>query len=75
MAELKPLKSGYFIWKYVPSVPLAVVALLLWLVVTGGVSWKMWRTRTWFCTCLIIGAFSKLNTKENKEEKKQGITH
>jgi len=66
MAELKPLPGGYYIWKFVPSIALAVVALLLWLSIAGAISWKMWKTRTWFCTCLVIGAFSRLHKKTMK---------
>jgi len=60
MAELKPLKGGYYVWKYVPSIPISVISLLLWLAIGGALSWRMWKTRTWFCTSLVIGAFSEL---------------
>jgi hypothetical protein len=58
VAELKPLKGGYYLWKYVPSLPLSVIAIILWLTIGGFLTWKMWRTRTWFCTYLIMGTFS-----------------
>jgi len=58
MPTLEPLKSGYYIWKYVPSQALSIVALLLWLGAAGTVSWRMYKTRTWFCTAFVIGCFS-----------------
>ncbi|KAG4439994.1 hypothetical protein IFR05_004508 [Cadophora sp. M221] len=40
MAGLKPLQSGYFIWKYLPSLPAAAIFALLFLAITAAHSWK-----------------------------------
>lgn len=58
MPELLPLKSGYYIWKYVPSTPASAIGAIVWLAVTGLLGWRMFKTRTWFCSAFIIGCFS-----------------
>lgn len=57
MAVLEPTKGGYYLWNYLPSVPGAVIFLLLFLAMTGLVSWRMFQTKTWFCTSFAIGGF------------------
>lgn len=59
MPELLPLKSGYYIWKYVPSTPASVISAILWLIITALLGWRMFKTRTWFCSAFLIGCFSK----------------
>ncbi|KAH7317208.1 RTA1 like protein-domain-containing protein [Rhexocercosporidium sp. MPI-PUGE-AT-0058] len=60
MPELLPLSSGYYIWHYVPNVALSVVASVAWIGIGAALSWKMWKTRTWFCSCFAIGCFMEL---------------
>ncbi|KAH8594841.1 RTA1 like protein-domain-containing protein [Bisporella sp. PMI_857] len=57
MPQLLPLKSGYYIWKYVPSVPAAAISAILWITITAFLGWRMFRTRTWFCSAFVIGCF------------------
>ena len=59
MPELLPLSSGYYVWHYVPSVTLSAIASLAWTVIGAALSWKMLKTRTWFCSCFIIGCLSQ----------------
>ncbi|ETS73333.1 hypothetical protein PFICI_14938 [Pestalotiopsis fici W106-1] len=60
MGELLPLKSGYYIWHYVPSLPAAIIFLALYLVVTLAQSWRLWRTRLWFCIPFVVGGFMEV---------------
>ncbi|KAH8202509.1 hypothetical protein TruAng_003317 [Truncatella angustata] len=57
MAVLETTKGGYYLWNYLPSVPAAVIFLLLFLVMTSLISWRMFKTKTWFCIPLVIGGF------------------
>jgi hypothetical protein len=57
--ELKPLKSGYYIWHYLPSSIAAGIFAVLFAISLFALSWRMWRTRTWFCSAFVIGVFSK----------------
>ena len=63
MTGLKPLQGhgGYHIWKYVPSVPATVTFALLWISMSGLLGWRMWKTKTWFCSAFMIGCLSKLD--------------
>ena len=58
MPELLPLKSGYYVWNYVPSTAAAAIVAILWIVAAGLLGWRTFRTRTWFCMAFIIGCFS-----------------
>jgi hypothetical protein len=63
MAVLLPFRGGtYYLWKYVPNVPAAAIVAVLWAAVTILLSWRMYKTRTWFCSAFIIGCFSKATT-------------
>ncbi|KAH7376785.1 RTA1 like protein-domain-containing protein [Plectosphaerella cucumerina] len=57
MAVLEPLKSGYYIWKYLPSVPAAAIFCVLFLVATMAHAWRIWKTRNWFCIAFAVGGF------------------
>ena len=54
MPELQTYR-GVYIWKYVPSLPAAIVFAILFAVATAGHGWKMSRTRMWFCVPFVIG--------------------
>lgn len=49
------VSRSYKFWNYVPSVPAAVIFMLMFIVLTGLHSWKLWTTRTWFCIAFTIG--------------------
>ncbi|KAK4864379.1 hypothetical protein LT330_009906 [Penicillium expansum] len=55
MAELKPYRGGYYLWKYLPSIPAAVIFLVLFAAATTFHFWKLHRTKAWFCLAFSIG--------------------
>ncbi|KAK3934435.1 RTA1 like protein [Diplogelasinospora grovesii] len=57
MAQLQPYKGGYYLWKYVPSVEAAAIFCVLFLFATAAHSWRVWKTRTWFCIPFAIGGY------------------
>ena len=61
MAVLEPTKGGYYLWKYVPSIAAAVIFALIFLVMTGLISYRMFRTKTWFCIPFAIGGLCTLH--------------
>lgn len=66
MAVLEPYKGGYYLWNYVPSIAAAVIFILLFLVMTALVSWRMFKTKTWFCIPFAIGGFCKPSASPTK---------
>lgn len=54
-AELLPYKGGYYLWKYVPSLPGAIIFLILFLLALGFHTFRMFRYRVWFHTPFVIG--------------------
>lgn len=61
MAVLEPYRGNYYLWNYLPSVPAAVIFILLFLAMTTLVSWRMYKTKTWFCVPFTIGGFCEFN--------------
>lgn len=55
MAELEPYKGGHYLWKYVPSMPAAIIFLLSFLFATAFHFWKISRTKASFCVAFSIG--------------------
>jgi hypothetical protein len=55
---LLPYKNGTYLYKYVPKLPLSATADGLWLIPTVYLSWRMRKTRTWFCSSFIAGCVS-----------------
>ncbi|KAF3903374.1 hypothetical protein ABW20_dc0103949 [Dactylellina cionopaga] len=62
MVELKHYDGhpDYYLWKYLPSLPAAVVFLLLFTGITGLHCWRMFKTRTWFCIAFGIGGMCQI---------------
>lgn len=60
MAVLQPYKGDYYLWHYLPSVPAAIIFLLVFLGCTFGLIWKSWRARIKFGIPFIIGTFCQL---------------
>jgi len=46
---------GVYLWNYVPSLPLAVVFAALFALATILHTWKMVKTKMWFCLPFVIG--------------------
>jgi hypothetical protein len=59
MAKLEPLAGDYYLWQYLPSVPAAVIFLILFFVITALLTWRMIKTKTWFCIPFIVGGVCK----------------
>lgn len=55
MSELKPYKGGHYLWKFVPSRPLAITFGILFLLATFAHAWRIHRTRFWFCIPMAVG--------------------
>lgn len=55
MPQLKPYKGAYFLWDYVPSMPAAIVAVVLFGLLTSGVVWRSVSTRTRFAIPFALG--------------------
>ncbi|KAJ5716736.1 hypothetical protein N7488_002382 [Penicillium malachiteum] len=55
MTKLEPLKSGYYVWHYVPSIAAAVIFVLLFGVVTSYHFWKLFKTKVRFTIPFAIG--------------------
>lgn len=61
MAELQPYRGGYYLWKYLPSIPAAVIFLLLFLASTILISLKIYKARAWFCIVFAIGGLREFH--------------
>ncbi|KAF4853621.1 Protein RTM1 [Colletotrichum siamense] len=57
MAVLEPFRGNYYLWKYLPSVPAAVIFCIIFLTTTFAYMWKIWKTRAWFCIPMAIGGY------------------
>ncbi|KAK6540235.1 hypothetical protein TWF694_009050 [Orbilia ellipsospora] len=61
MAKLKPVDgTDYYLWKYLPSVPIAILFFSLFTIATGFLSWRIFRTKTWYCIVFAIGGFFQI---------------
>ncbi|KAK5798256.1 hypothetical protein VI817_004547 [Penicillium citrinum] len=49
------ISRGYQFWAYVPSMPAAVVFMLIFLLITALHCWRMFKTKTWFCIAFTLG--------------------
>lgn len=59
-----PYKGGtYYLWHYVPSMPGAVIFIILFIVATAAHSYRMFRFRQWFYIPFILGCICKLEVK------------
>ena len=59
MAVLQPYRGDYYLWHYLPSVPAAIIFLLIFLGCTFGLIWRSWKARVKFGIPFIIGTFCK----------------
>jgi len=54
-----PLKGGYYLWKYLPSLPAAAIFVVLFAVITAAHGYKLWKSKLWrLCIWLVIGGLS-----------------
>ena len=55
MVELKPFKGDYYLWKYLPSIPLAGVFAGIFLILTSLLFHRIFRTRYFSAIPFLIG--------------------
>ncbi|KAJ5947874.1 RTA1 like protein [Penicillium verhagenii] len=60
MAKLEPLKGGYYVWQYVPSMAAAAIFLILFLATTSFHFWKIFRTKVKFTWPFAIGGLFEI---------------
>lgn len=60
MAELKPYRGNYYLWQYLPSAAAGGIFAALFILGTAYITWKTFKTRTWFCIVFIIGGFFEI---------------
>lgn len=58
MAVLKPFRGNYYLWHYVPSLPAAIIFIVLFFVLTVAHGYRLFQKRLWFCTPIVIGGIS-----------------
>lgn len=49
-------QDNYYI--YHPSLPAAIVALALWLIIMVAIVYRSWRFKIWYLTVLVVGLLS-----------------
>ncbi|KAI1408592.1 RTA1 like protein [Hypoxylon sp. FL1857] len=60
MAQLEPYVGNYYLWKYLPSIPAAIIFALLFLAATGAHCWRLFKTRLWFCLPFVVGGIMEV---------------
>jgi hypothetical protein len=50
-------QDNYYI--YVPNLPAAVVALVLWVAILVAIVYRSWRYKIWYLTVLVVGLLSE----------------
>jgi hypothetical protein len=62
MAVLEPYKdTDYYLWKYIPSLVASIVFLTLYLIMACLIGFRLYKTKTWFCSAFVIGCWCKLS--------------
>lgn len=60
MAKLLPLSgSDYYAWKYLPSLPAAIVFCILFFILTTAHAYRLYINRLWFCIPFVAGGIRK----------------
>lgn len=68
MPTLEPYKGDNFLWKYVPSLALSLVFMVLFTVLTLLHTWKMWKSRLWFCAPFVFGGLCEYSSPRSHSE-------
>lgn len=63
MAVLEPFRDNYYLWQYLPSVPAAIIFLLIFLGCFFGLCWRSWKAHIKFTIPFIIGALRKASAE------------
>ncbi|KAJ5671004.1 hypothetical protein N7507_000131 [Penicillium longicatenatum] len=61
MAKLEPMKNGYYLWHYVPSIAAAAIFVILFFAVTVYHFWKVFKSKARFTLPFAIGGLSAHN--------------
>lgn len=51
-------RAEWKLWHYTPSLPAAIIFLVIFLAMSILHTWTMVRTRLWFCTAFVVGGYS-----------------
>ena len=49
-------QDDYYI--YIPNLPAAIVALVLWAIVLSGIVYRSYRFKVWYLTVMVVGLVS-----------------
>ncbi|KAJ6078659.1 hypothetical protein N7467_008412 [Penicillium canescens] len=60
MTKLEPLKSGYYVWHYVPSIAASVIFTIIFSAITAIHFWKLFKTKVRFTIPFAIGGLFEL---------------
>ncbi|KAK9239234.1 RTA1 like protein-domain-containing protein [Lipomyces kononenkoae] len=61
MAVILPVAgTTVYLWKYIPSLAASAVFAILFFVATCLIGFRMYKTKTWFCTAFVIGCFMEI---------------
>jgi hypothetical protein len=53
--------SNYYV--YIPSLPPAIVALVIWLAITVAIVYRSYRFKIWYLTVMVVGLLSMILVK------------
>jgi hypothetical protein len=65
MTKLEPLKSGYYVWHYVPSIAAAIIFAIIFAAVTIYHFWKLFKTKVRFTIPFAIGGLCKSISRQS----------
>ncbi|KAJ6021166.1 RTA1 domain protein [Penicillium herquei] len=60
MSGLKPYMGDYYLWEYVPSLVWAVIFLIIFAILTGLHTYRLFSSRTWFCIPFVLGGLLEI---------------
>lgn len=81
MARLKPIDGAdVYLWKYLPSIPAAILFLVLFAALTSAHCWRMVKMRAWFCSTFAVGGLCTLRSRlvlpsPGSRSGKEGLTY
>ncbi|KAK7418140.1 hypothetical protein QQX98_004115 [Neonectria punicea] len=52
--------NGYPLWRYIPSLPAAIIFTVVFSLLTGAHCWKLFRHRMWFCIPFAVGGLFEI---------------
>jgi len=55
MPQLEKYLGKVYLWPYIPNLPAAISFATLFLLLALAQTWKMYRTKLWFCIPFVLG--------------------